>query len=158
MPLLHKVLLRLTLVALLLVIFYFYLMSNGDRYFVFNLRAQNANPENLTTTSATASGYSTKANYSSSTARLCNQTGYYNVWCIFTKVALNSPMRHKFQIFLDSLLRLTSVDVAFHVISDDDSQRIAQTIIQDVMTNTEKFMEVRSLFYILFYSIYICLS
>ncbi|XP_012217254.1 xyloside xylosyltransferase 1 [Linepithema humile] len=142
MPLLRKLLLRLTIVALLLVVFYFYLMSNGDRYFVFNLRTQNANLANLTTTLTSAS-YSIKANYSSSSiVQSCNQTGYYNVWCIFTKVALNSPMRHKFQIFLDSLLRLTSVDIAFHVISDNDSQRIAQTIIQDVMTNTEKFMEV----------------
>lgn len=149
MPLLRKVLLKLTIVALLLVIFYFYLISNGDRYFVFNLQTQNANLANFTTT-LTANNYSTKANFSFS-IQSCKQSNY-NVWCIFTKVAINSPMRHKFQIFVDSLLRLTTIDIAFHVISDDDSQRIAQTIIQDVMTKTEKFMEVY-----FFYKIYIYL-
>lgn len=144
MPLLHKVLLRLTIVVLILVVFYFYLISNGDRYFVFTLRTQNANLANLTTT-LTSVNDSTKTNYSSLLIdKSCNQTSYYNVWCIFTKVSLNSPMKHKFQIFLDSLLRLTSVDIAFHVISDDNSQKIAQTLIQDVMTNTEKFIEVCS--------------
>ncbi|KAL0104461.1 hypothetical protein PUN28_017293 [Cardiocondyla obscurior] len=51
-------------------------------------------------------------------------------------------MRRKFQIFTNSLLRFASVDIAFHVISDDDSRDIAAIVIQNVMVNTGKFMKV----------------
>lgn len=143
MPLLRKVLLNLTLLALLLVAFYYYQTSNGGRWIVPNPRARNATLANLTSALAVAS-YTTDISYSSSVANTLQRkhTNYYNIWCIFTKVTSNSPMRRKFQIFTDSLLRLTSVDVAFHVISDDDSRNIAEIVIQDVMTGTGKFMEV----------------
>ncbi|XP_014483730.1 PREDICTED: xyloside xylosyltransferase 1 [Dinoponera quadriceps] len=143
MPLLRKVLLNLTLLALLLVAFYYYETSNGRRWIVPNPRARNASLPNLTSALAAAS-YTTDINYSSSIINVLQQEriNYYNIWCIFTKVTSNSPMRRKFQIFINSLLGLTSVDIAFHVISDDDSRSIAETVIQDVMTGTGKFMEV----------------
>ncbi|XP_011706087.1 PREDICTED: uncharacterized protein LOC105461294 [Wasmannia auropunctata] len=141
MPLLRKVLLRLTILALFLLALYCYQTSDGGRWIVSNLQTRNASLANLTAASA-ATAYS--VNYMSSTASILprNQTNYYNVWCIFTKVASNSPMRRKFQIFTDSLLRFTSVDITFHVISDDDSQDIAATVIKNVMISTGKFMKV----------------
>lgn len=146
MPLLRKFLLRLTIVVLILVALYCYQTSNGGHWIVSNLRVRNGSLANLTTTLMVAN-YSIKIvqnNYLSSTANTLshNWTDYYNIWCIFTKVASNSPMRRKFQIFVDSLLRLTSVNIAFHVISDNESQNIAQIVIQDVMVNTGKFMKV----------------
>lgn len=143
MPLLRKVLLNLTFLALLLVAFYYYQTSNAGHWIISNPRARNASLSNLTSALAAVS-YTADLNYSSSMSNILQQkhTNYYNIWCIFTKVTSNSPMRRKFQIFIDSLLRLTSVNIAFHVISDDDSQNIAQTLIQDVMTGTGKFMEV----------------
>lgn len=153
MPLLRKLLLRLTILVLLLVALYCYQTSNGGHWIVPNLRMQNASLGNLTTTLMIAN-YSIEIvqdNYLSSTASTLphDWTDYYNIWCIFTKVASNSPMRRKFQIFVDSLLRLTSVNIAFHVISDDESQSIAQIVIQDVKVNTGKFIKVFP--YILFY-------
>ncbi|XP_039301808.1 xyloside xylosyltransferase 1-like isoform X5 [Solenopsis invicta] len=141
MPLLRKVLLRLTILVLLLVAFYCYQTSDGGHWIVFNLQTRNASLANLTATSA-ATTYS--INYLPSTVSISprNETNYYNVWCIFTKVASNSPMKHKFQIFTDSLLRFASIDITFHVISDDDSRDIAAIVIQNVMVNTGKFMEV----------------
>lgn len=143
MPLLRKVLLNLTLFALLLVAFYYYQTSNAGHWIVSNPRARNASLANFTSTLA-AANYISDINDSSSIANILQQehTNYYNIWCIFTKVTSNSPMRHKFKIFTDSLLRLTSVDIAFHVISDNDSQNIAETVIQNVMTGNGKFMEV----------------
>lgn len=149
MPLLRKVLVKLTILVLLLVAFYYYQTSDGGRWVVSNSRARNASLANFTTT-LTATNCTTKVNYLSSTDSTIKnnlssgQKDYYNIWCIFTKVTSNSPMIHKFQIFTDSLLRLTTVDIAFHVISDDNSRSIAETVIQNVMTSTEKFMEVYS--------------
>ncbi|XP_071637805.1 xyloside xylosyltransferase 1 isoform X3 [Temnothorax longispinosus] len=141
MPLLRKVLLRLTVLALLLVALYCYQTSDGGRWVLFSPQTRNRSLANLTAASA-ATAYS--INYLSSTASIMprNQTNYYNIWCIFTKVASNSPMRRKFQIFTDSLLRFASVDIAFHVIIDDDSRDIAAIVIQNVMASTGKFMEV----------------
>lgn len=146
MPFLRKFLLRLTILALFLVALYCYQTSNGGHWVVPNLRMRNASLANLTTT-LTVTNYSIETaqdNYLSSTTNTLphNWTDYYNIWCIFTKVASNSPMRRKFQIFVDSLLRFTSVNIAFHVISDDESQNIAQIVIRDVMVNTGKFMRV----------------
>ncbi|XP_036147536.1 uncharacterized protein LOC105839668 isoform X2 [Monomorium pharaonis] len=137
---LRKVLLRLTILALLLIAFYYYQTSDGEHWFVFNFQRRNANLANFTLVSVSTT-YSN--NYLSSTSTLPrNKTSYYNVWCIFTKVASNSPMRRKFQIFINSLLKFASVDIAFHVISDDDSQDIAATVIKNVMISTGKFMEI----------------
>lgn len=74
-----------------------------------------------------------------------NSSNYYNVWCIFTKVTTNSPMRRKFRIFTESLLKFATVDVAFHVITDKDSQRIAEGVIKGVSLILKKYMQVINL-------------
>lgn len=149
MPLLHKVLLRLTVLALLLLALYCYQTSDGRRWIVFSSQTRNASRANLTAASAATAN---SVNYLSSTTSITprNQTNYYNIWCIFTKVASNSPMRRKFQIFTDSLLRFASVDIAFHVISDDNSRDIAAIVIQNVMISTGKFIKVCSFIYFIF--------
>lgn len=157
MPLLRKLLLKLTILVLLLVALYCYQISNGGHWIVPHVRMQNASLGNLTTTLRVAN-YSVEIvqdNYLSSTASTLSHdwTDYYNIWCIFTKVASNSPMRRKFQIFVDSLLRLSSVNIAFHVISDDESKSIAQIVIRDVKVNTGKFIKV--FHYVLFYDVYL---
>lgn len=159
MPLLRKFLLKLTIFVLLLVALYCYQTSNGRHWIVPNLRVRNASLANLTTTLMVAN-YSSEIvqdNYLSSTASTLphNWTDYYNIWCIFTKVASNSPMRRKFQIFVDSLLRLTSVNIAFHIISDNESQNIAQIVIRDVMINTGQFMKVFFYIFCFIYMIFI---
>lgn len=141
MPLLRKVLLRLIVLALILVALYCYQTSDGERWVVFSLQTRNASLANLTVASAVTTSSVTSL-FSTATIRPRNQTTYYNVWCIFTKVASNSPMRRKFQIFTDSLLKFASVDIAFHVISDANSRDIAARVIQNVMASTGKFMKV----------------
>ncbi|XP_043288859.1 xyloside xylosyltransferase 1-like [Venturia canescens] len=147
MRLLRKILINLTVVALLLLLLYCIQTSNGVNWSEHYFRLQNA---------------SEKTNFSSAVvnSRLRNNlqpifinttkigsvpkvTNYYNVWCIFTKVTTNSPMRRKFRIFTDSLLRLASVDIAFHVITDNESRSIAEVVIQGVMSSTQKFMKVQ---------------
>lgn len=67
----------------------------------------------------------------------------YNVWCIFTKVASNSPMRTKFRIFVESLLRTSNASIGFHVISDNESKIVADKVVGYVMTVTGKNINVR---------------
>ncbi|XP_058808903.1 xyloside xylosyltransferase 1 [Phymastichus coffea] len=67
----------------------------------------------------------------------------YNVWCIFTKVASNSPMKRKFRTFFDSLVRFSSGDIAFHLITDEESQSIAENIIDYVLFVYRKRVQVQ---------------
>ena len=54
----------------------------------------------------------------------------YNVWCIFTKVTSNSPIKRKFRIFVDSLLKYSSTGTVFHVVTDEESKIIAEQVIE----------------------------
>ncbi|XP_063987864.1 xyloside xylosyltransferase 1 [Diachasmimorpha longicaudata] len=58
------------------------------------------------------------------------RNSYYNVWSIFTKVTTNSPMRRKLRIFTESLMKHSTVNLTFHLITDDDSQVIADDVIK----------------------------
>ncbi|XP_017882690.1 xyloside xylosyltransferase 1 [Ceratina calcarata] len=127
MLLLKRVLINLTLIAVILVLFYCYQTSNGARW---TLLREQENVSGRPTEETTAFYL------------LRNDTVYYNVWCIFTKVASNSPMRRKFAIFAESLLRLSTVDIAFHVITDDDSKTVAEKALGNVLSSTGKFMKV----------------
>lgn len=51
-------------------------------------------------------------------------------------------MRRKFEIFAESLLKLSSVDIAFHVITDDDSKNVAEKLLGNILSSTGKFMKV----------------
>ncbi|KAG7212500.1 hypothetical protein KM043_012811 [Ampulex compressa] len=142
MFLLRKVLLNLTALAVLLVLFYCYQTSNGIRWIVPSPR--NASQGNLSAalTAVTASiDGSSSISYAKGGGS--GERVYYNVWCIFTKVTINSPMRRKFGIFVESLHRLASVGVAFHVICDDDSRDVAEVVIREATMATGKDMKVQ---------------
>lgn len=129
MLLLSKVLINLSLLAVILVLFYCYQTSNGIRW-------THNDKENASTTKSRSFGQDV------TTVSLPSGKDYYNVWCIFTKVASNSPMRRKFEIFAESLLKLSSIDIAFHVITDDDSKNVAEKLLGNILSSTGKFMKV----------------
>lgn len=131
MLLLRKVLLNLTALALLLVLFYCYQTSNGARWVARGAATPAPAPRNATDDTDLA-------------AELGPASGEpYNVWCIFTKVTSNSPMRKKFGIFTESLVRLATGDIAFHVIVDADSRSVAEAVVRDVLNATGKYVKVQ---------------
>lgn len=135
MLLLRKVLINLTVLAVILVLFYCYQTSNGIHWRARAAREQ----ENASTVESSNRGQDkTSAVYRS------RRRVYYNVWCIFTKVASNSPMKRKFEIFAESLLRVSSVDIAFHVITDVDSKDVAENVLEGVLLSTGKRMKVKA--------------
>ncbi|XP_014231341.1 xyloside xylosyltransferase 1 [Trichogramma pretiosum] len=67
----------------------------------------------------------------------------YNVWCIFTKVTSNSPIKGKFRILVDSLLKHTSSRLVFHVITDQNSQDIAVQTVEYIMRVNKKSIKVQ---------------
>ncbi|XP_015172557.1 PREDICTED: xyloside xylosyltransferase 1 [Polistes dominula] len=154
MHVLRKVLVNLIVLAVLLVILYCYQTpSNVSRWIVGQVENRNVekstNDEFISTTLKETNDIfinitSTTITFPNAiiTNTYQNQL-YYNVWCIFTKVGTNSPMRTKFHVFTKSLLAFATVDIAFHVIIDDDSYTIADTIVQDVMSTTNKTMKVQ---------------
>lgn len=145
MRLLRKVLLKLTLLAIFLVILYCFQTSNGVYWVVYNIGAQNVSQKTNVSASLTMTKESNDVTSTSDSHNIVirEKKEYYNVWCIFAKVTTNSPMRRKFKIFTESLLRLASVDIAFHVISDSDSRSIAENVIQSIMMMTGKVMKVQ---------------
>ncbi|XP_012285105.1 xyloside xylosyltransferase 1 [Orussus abietinus] len=145
MRLLRKVLLKLSILAVFLILLYCLQTSNGIYWSIYNSGDQNGTQKtNLSTTLTliNTTKEATLKNYASSILTSPRQH-YYNVWCIFTKVTTNSPMRRKFRIFTESLLKLATVKIAFHVISDSDSQEIAENVIQGVMAITGRVMKVQ---------------
>ncbi|KAF7987414.1 hypothetical protein HCN44_003176 [Aphidius gifuensis] len=71
-----------------------------------------------------------------------NKNNIYNVWCIFTKLTSTSPMRRKFRIFTESLLKYSSVNLTFNVIIDNSSRKIAETIINTHIIVFKKFVKI----------------
>ncbi|KAF7386523.1 hypothetical protein HZH68_013655 [Vespula germanica] len=154
MHLLRKVLVNLAIIAVLLVILYCYQTStNGARWIVGQAESRNveASTNEFVSTTLREMNDSIVGLTSNkivlptvpSIATTFRDKFYYNVWCIFTKVATNSPMRRKFYVFTKSLLSLATVDIAFHVITDDDSRPIAQNVVQSVASSTKKTMKVQ---------------
>ncbi|XP_014609580.1 PREDICTED: xyloside xylosyltransferase 1 [Polistes canadensis] len=154
MHLLRKVLVNLVVLAVLLVVLYCYqTSSNVSRWIVGQGENRNVekstNDEFISTTLKETNNLFVNITSTTITFPIPTITNtyqnklFYNVWCIFTKVGTNSPMRKKFHVFTESLLALATVDIAFHVITDDDSHTIADTIVQNVMSTTNKTMKVQ---------------
>lgn len=141
---LRKILLNLIGLALILVLLYCYQTSNGVQWVVRGSTTRQGPKDlfqNLTIPAALPSVINNETVPTTET----NVVGkiYYNVWCIFTKVATNSPMRMKFAIFTESLIKLATVDIAFHLIVDDDSREVAKTVVHGVLAATGKYMKVQ---------------
>ncbi|XP_035723428.1 xyloside xylosyltransferase 1-like [Vespa mandarinia] len=153
MHLLRKVLVNLAIIAVLLVILYCYQTStNGARWIVGQAESRNVEGSTNEFISTTLRDINDTIVELTSTkiavpippiVTTFRNEFYYNVWCIFTKVATNSPMRKKFYVFTKSLLALATVDIAFHVITDDDSRPIAENVVQSVVSITKKTMKVQ---------------
>lgn len=150
MHLLRKVLLNLAVLAVLLVILYCYqTSSNGVHWIAQSPRIQNVTHKFVSAalknfnSSIIENNLTTIDHVTSVVTITLPDKFYYNVWCIFTKVGTNSPMKRKFHVFTKSLLALTTVDIAFHVITDDDSRIIAGDVVQNVMSTTKKIMKVQ---------------
>lgn len=62
----------------------------------------------------------------------------HNVWCIFTKVTSNTPMKHKFHTFTNSLFDHSTGHVALHIIIDNSSRTVAQEVLETVKETTRK--------------------
>lgn len=138
MRLLHKILVNLTLLALFLILFYCLQTPSSSISNQYNrINRRNNDVINRSESTNIPTAVIKLANSTTS-----NEDELYDVWCIFTKVTSNSPMRRKFKIFTASLLKLASVKLAFHVITDDTSRKIAETLIQGVVSTTGKHMKV----------------
>ena len=142
MRLLRKILLKLTVVVVFVIIIYCLQTSNGVYWSINNLTVPNVTVKSRLPSALARNNKSSDYVFLETNTNLNNSLEYYNVWCIFTKVTSNSPMRRKFKIFTESLLRLSSVDVVFHVISDSSSKSIAEKVIQVVKSMTKKNMRV----------------
>lgn len=67
----------------------------------------------------------------------------YSIWCIFTKVKhTNAPLRYKFERFINSLMKHSSVVITLNVISDNSSQIIAESVIKKCAHDTGKIIKV----------------
>lgn len=143
---------NLAVIAVLLVVLYCYQTStNGVRWIVGQAESRNVEEPTNEFISTTLKDVNDSIVGLTSTritvpipsiATTFRDELYYNVWCIFTKVATNSPMRRKFHVFTKSLLALATVDIAFHVITDDDSRPIAENVVRSVESTTKKTMKV----------------
>ncbi|XP_011499649.1 PREDICTED: xyloside xylosyltransferase 1 [Ceratosolen solmsi marchali] len=111
------------------------------------LDAQNISGKSNATTTLSKDLVSSKQQFLSSNKSNSIDNGttaqLYNVWCIFTKVTSNSPMRRKFRIFVHSLLSHSSIGIHFHIVTDDESQIIAEKVIDYVFLISRKTMKVQ---------------
>ncbi|XP_015592272.1 xyloside xylosyltransferase 1 [Cephus cinctus] len=145
MYLLRKILLKLTFCAVFFVLLYSFQASTSVYWNTYNFGGQNVSEKMEFPSAVAVAKYSNdiaSSSYVDSTVTP-KKIEYYNVWCIFTKVTSNSPIRRKFKIFSETLLRLATVDIAFHVITDSDSKGIAENEIQGIMRMTGKLMKVQ---------------
>lgn len=140
MRLSRNILVKLTVVAALLFALYCLQTTNGLYWTTNTTENQNDNNnENHSTSLNLITNNIIDKSYSKASI---NNGSDYNVWCIFTKVTTNSPMRRKFRIFTESLLKFTSVEIAFHVITDNDSRKIAEGVIKGLISVLQKSIKV----------------
>lgn len=59
-----------------------------------------------------------------------------NIWCIFTKV--RAPLKGKFRVFVESLVRHSTSAIVLNVLSDEKSKGIARDIIEYVGREVNK--------------------
>ena len=69
----------------------------------------------------------------------------FNIFIIYTKEQQNLALRSKFELFLKSLLKYTSVELHLHVITDESSEESAETLIKEQINHYRK---------IVFYTLY----
>lgn len=111
----NQVFIKIVILVILLVTFYYCLLTKDVR--------KNDNWTNLE-----------KENYTpifQATVKKLNLTKTLNIWCIFTKVTVNAPLQYKFQTLVKSLLDYSSRSLHIHVITDNFSKVIATKILNN---------------------------
>lgn len=73
-----------------------------------------------------------------STDKLNNFDDEFNVWLIFTKVYLGSPLTYKFMALLDNLMVISSVPLNLNIIVDNSSKAMAENYILKQMQKSNK--------------------
>ena len=135
----------LLLLGLVLVAGVYYYVGHASTGLLFNYRdASHVQAASNASSTSTARATALRLN-NGSAVELKVQAKRYNIWCIFTKVTSNSPMRRKFKVFINSLLRYSSEPVALHVITDEESQGIAEKVIEYISLVNKKSVKVRRL-------------
>lgn len=66
----------------------------------------------------------------------------FNVWCIFTKVHSNAPLKSKFKTFLTSLLKHSNARLRLNLVSDNSSLPIAKDLLQSLTRSMKKPLDV----------------
>ncbi|KAK5646438.1 hypothetical protein RI129_004902 [Pyrocoelia pectoralis] len=61
----------------------------------------------------------------------------YNVWLIYTKVGVDSPLKFKFQNLIENILNVSTVFIKFHVIVDSNSRKIALAQFTNVSSHSK---------------------
>lgn len=143
----RSILVRLTVVGVLIIVLYCLQTSNVVNHLV----NQNVGDDNQTAPVHQAAAADGQSEHLALTAdqllltadQLSASDSPYNVWSIFTKVTSSSPMRRKFRIFTESLMKHSTVNLTFHVISDNDSRVIADSVIKINSLKLNKGIDVR---------------
>ncbi|XP_046401945.1 xyloside xylosyltransferase 1-like [Ischnura elegans] len=132
MRLMRVVLFNLGLVVAILILFYaFYLkdyMNDGNR------NDKSASSDSTTTLASELESITTERNEEFKTENI-------NLWCIFTKVDVNSILRDKFALFAKSLLNKASEPISLSVITDEVSKPVAEEILNNVQGD-KKFLNI----------------
>lgn len=74
-----------------------------------------------------------------------NNATEYNIFVIYTKESQNSNLRDKFELFLKSLLKYTTIPIHLHVITDEQSETSAEELIREQIAHYRK---------VVFYTLY----
>ncbi|XP_063222681.1 xyloside xylosyltransferase 1 isoform X4 [Bacillus rossius redtenbacheri] len=140
----HKILILLIVTVTLLVLYYAFETEDfGELYISVRSSRINGNATYNQSQRLGLLEISSSMNKSYNISVIANnRTNYYNVWCIFTKVTYNAPLKEKFKTFTYSLVKKSSVDISYHVITDNSSKNVAEDIIGNVRKTTSKLLEV----------------
>ncbi|XP_067006536.2 xyloside xylosyltransferase 1 [Anabrus simplex] len=142
----HKILLHIIAVASFLVLLYAYLTSDSGENRIFAVSENFTSPafrtvvdkhEPVKTREGGSHGHAAAVDEPPVVVKK-NVDDSFNVWCIFTKVSSNAPLKYKFKRFTHSLVQHASIRTSLHIITDNSSRTIAEEIFENVRVSTSK--------------------
>nr|CAD7573940.1 unnamed protein product [Timema californicum] len=144
MRVLHKILINLIVVVSFLVCFYAFQTGGFRESRIHNIFENETllagRNESIKDNQNGSYGYSTTLRVHETPVSVKHtKHDNYNVWCIFTKVTGNVPMKFKFKTFTRSLMEHSTVYIKFHIITDNSSRTIAEEIIEGLKISFGKF-------------------
>ncbi|GLH06590.1 Xyloside xylosyltransferase 1 [Gryllus bimaculatus] len=141
----HKILINIVVIVVILIVFYAYQIN--ERQTAASLTGNSVSEKQIIINELPNKLHANKQIESSvqwvshKTTHSITKQDEYNVWCIFTKVANNSPMKRKFERFAVSLISQSTVVIKLHLIVDDSSKTLAHEILRSVKKLTNKTFE-----------------